>query len=209
MRKDFLIAKKMWLIILVLYWIVSVFLGYMSEDRVLPAGIVLTVISVLLGMMILSSIFEEEEKHPKVSALITTIGYKRSSQVLTRYILSLLLYAYCVIVYVIVSGFMEGLLGIGFFDLALSFFCFSFAMSLYLALVLKCGIRAGRYIMVVVIMIISLGPTLIAKLGFKPDFSFLMNIGETALIIIFLVLAGLFYIISLSAGIRVYNHKEF
>lgn len=208
MKKDFLIAKKMWIIVLILYWIVPIFLGYMSDDRALPASITLSVILILLGMMMLSSIFEEEEKYPKVSALITTIGYKRSTQVISRYALALLLYIYCLIVYAVESQFVEGLLGIGLMDLAISFFVYSFAVSIYLILSLKFGVRAGRYVMVLVIMMTSLGPTLIVKLGFRPDFSFLMRLGETVLISLLLVLGVVFYAVSLSAGVKIYKAKE-
>lgn len=208
MRKDFLIAKKMWIIVLILYWIVPIFLGYMSDDRTLPASITLSVISILLGMMMLSSVIEEEEKYPKVAALITTIGYKRSTQVISRYVLALLLYIYCLIVYAIESQFVANLLAISPLDFAISFFGFTFMMSLYLAIVLKYGVRAGRYIMALVILMTSLGPTLIVKLGFRPDISFLMNLGETALISLFIALGLLFYLISLTTGMRIYKAKE-
>lgn len=207
-RKDFLIAKKMWMIVLVLYWVVPVFLGYMSDDKPLPAGLVLSIISILLGMMMLSSIYEEEEKYPKASALITTIGYQRSTQVLSRYVLSLSLYLYCVVAYVVGSFFVPNLLGATLIDFAVSFFGFSIAMSFYLALVLKFGVRAGRYIMFLVILTVSLGPSLIVKSGFVPDFSFLMKIGETGLISIFLALGLLFYAASLGIGMRIYQSKE-
>ena len=80
MKKDFLIVKKMAFIVLGLSLVIPVFFNFVTEGPALPFALINTSMTIILGVMLFASIFEEEEKFPKSKSLITTIGYTRRQQ---------------------------------------------------------------------------------------------------------------------------------
>lgn len=128
--------------------------------------------STLIALILFSSIDEEEEKYPKAAALITTIGYSKNIQVIQRYILMMMIFFYATIVYAIESSFITGLGNLTIINFVISLFGFTIIASLYLSLTTLLGVRAGRYIVMFVIVLISIGPTMISKLKIKINIDF-------------------------------------
>lgn len=208
-KKDFLIAKKVWIFVLLGVIVVPLFLTFVGSDVRIPSGLALSITSILLAMILFSSLDEEEEKYPKASALMSTIGYSRTVQILKRYVLMLLFYLYCALIYFIESGFMQGLGELTLSQLIFSFFSFVLISSIYLALTTALGVRAGRYVVMFVVLLISLGPVIISKLNIQlrlSDLRVLLN--ESSLLFALAVLSFILYLLSLKISLRAYKKKE-
>ncbi|MDD7362656.1 MAG: ABC-2 transporter permease [Peptoniphilus sp.] len=208
MRKDYLIVKKIWLGMMVIAAVLPPFLSFFGDGVVIPAALTLSMMSILLSMILFAAIYEEEEKYPKAAALITTIGYSRTIQVVERYILMLAAFLYCTIVYAIESHVIEGLGALGLFDFLTAMFCYVLVESLYLGLTTRFGLRAGRYILMAVIFGTSLGPSMIAKLNITLNFSGLRTMNEYLIIFLLVAMTVVAYLISLMAALKAYEHKE-
>lgn len=208
-KKDFLIAKKVWIFVLLGVIVVPLFLTFVGSDVRIPSGLALSITSILLAMILFSSLDEEEEKYPKASALMSTIGYSRTVQILKRYVLMLLFYLYCALIYFIESGFMQGLGELTLSQLIFSLFSFVLISSIYLALTTALGVRAGRYVVMFVVLLISLGPVIISKLNIQlrlSDLRVLLN--ESSLLFALAVLSFILYLLSLKISLRAYKKKE-
>ncbi len=207
-KKDFLIVKKMWIIVMALAFMIPIFISFIGENVVLPSGLIISIVSILLGTMLLSSIFEEEEKYPKASALITTIGYSRKIQIGSRYILGIGIFLWCFLGYLLESFFIKSLGNITVLDFVLALFSFGIIVSLYLSLTIKYGIKLSRYIVMGVILLISLGPAITSRLNIHIDLSILKDLNENVLIAVLLMGTVIIYMVSLKVSLFSYSTKE-
>lgn len=207
-KKDYLIVKKVWLGVMFVALLIPVFLSFAGGDIIIPAWLTLTTMSILIALILFSSIDEEEEKYPKAAALITTIGYSRNVQVVKRYILMMMVFLYTTLVYVGESYFITGLGKLTIMSFVISLLFFTIIASLYLSLTTLFGVRAGRYIVMFVIVLISIGPTFISKLNIKINIGFLTELNRGILILLMAIFAIVVYLIALKVSINTYNNKE-
>lgn len=203
-KKDILIAKKMWLVVMLLTLLIPLFIRFTGGDIAIPSGVVLSMMSILLSMMIFTSIDQEEDKYPKAKALLTTVGYSRKLQILHRYILMAVFFLFCALVIFVESLLVTGLAPVTFMDLSLAAFAFAFVSSLYLALTTTLGTRASQF----VIFAISMGPVLISKFEIKIDLSFFQRIHPAVLATGFLSAAVFVASLSLIISLQAYRKKD-
>lgn len=207
-KKDILIAKKMWLVVMLLTLLIPLFIRFTGGDIAIPSGVVLSMMSILLSMMIFTSIDQEEDKYPKAKALLTTVGYSRKLQIMHRYILMAVFFLFCALVIFVESLLVTGLAPVTFMDLSLAVFAFAFVYSLYLALTTTLGTRASQYLVMLVIFAISMGPVLIAKFEIKIDLSFFQRIHPAVLATGFLSAAVFVVSLSLIISLAAYRKKD-
>lgn len=205
-KKDILIVKKMTSIILGLTFIIPMFFNFVAEEVALPFALANTSMTMILGIMLFASIYEEEEKFPKSKSLITTIGYSRQIQILERYILAIVVFVFITLVVTLESTVLPNLNTISVKGLAISFFVFSVIYGLFFSLTTKYGIRAGRYINMFIILLVSLGPVIVQKLNV--DLSKIKNINGTALIIFCFSIGALFYLGTYFVSCKAYESKD-
>lgn len=203
-KKDILIAKKMWLVVMLLTLLIPLFIRFTGGDIAIPSGVVLSMMSILLSMMIFTSIDQEEDKYPKAKALLTTVGYSRKLQIMHRYILMAVFFLFCALVIFVESLLVTGLAPVTFMDLSLAAFAFAFVSSLYLALTTTLGTRASQF----VIFAISMGPVLISKFEIKIDLSFFQRIHPALLATGFLIAAVFVVSLSLIISLAAYRKKD-
>lgn len=203
-KKDILIAKKMWLVVMLLTLLIPLFIRFTGGDITIPSGVVLSMMSILLSMMIFTSIDQEEDKYPKAKALLTTVGYSRKLQIMHRYILMAVFFLFCALVIFVESLLVTGLAPVTFMDLSLAAFAFAFVSSLYLALTTTLGTRASQF----VIFAISMGPVLISKFEIKIDLSFFQRIHPALLATGFLIAAVFVVSLSLIISLQAYRKKD-
>ncbi|MDD7593507.1 MAG: ABC-2 transporter permease [Peptoniphilaceae bacterium] len=207
-QKDFLIAKRMTLSVAMLAVALPLFLTWVGGDIVLPASVVLAMMSILLTMMLMTTIDQEEEKYPKARALLTTVGYRRATHVLHRYVLVTLAFLYCTLVYTVESLVVTTLALPTALDLAFAAFSFFLMASLYLALVTKFGARAGQYIMMAVILAISLGPVILSTFHVKLNLGFVQSFSSGVFTFVLIVAGALGVILSLAISLSIDQKKE-
>lgn len=207
-KKDYLIVKKVWLGVMLVALIIPVFLSFAGGDIIIPAWLTLATMSTLLALILFSSIDEEEEKYPKAKSLITTIGYSRKVQMIKRYVLMMLVFLYTIGIYAVESLFITGLGKLTITSFAISFLVFTIIVALYLSMTTLFGVRAGRYIVMFVITLISVGPAIISKLNIKINLDFVYELNQSILISSMIVFAIMVYFIALKVSINSYNNKE-
>ena len=207
-KKDYLIVKKIWLGVMFIALLIPAFLSFAGDDIIIPAWLTLTTMSTLIALILFSSIDEEEEKYPKAAALITTIGYSRNVQVVKRYILMMMVFLYTTLVYAVESFFITSLGNLTILSFVISLLVFTIIASLYLSLTTLFGVRAGRYIVMFVIVLISIGPTIVSKLNIKINIDFLYELNHSILIVAMITFALLIYFIALKVSVISYNNKE-
>lgn len=207
-KKDYLIVKKVWLGVMLVALIIPVFLSFAGGDIIIPAWLTLATMSTLLALILFSSIDEEEEKYPKAKSLITTIGYSRKVQMIKRYVLMMLVFLYTIGIYAVESLFITGLGKLTITSFAISFLVFTIIVALYLSMTTLFGVRAGRYIVMFVITLISVGPAIISKLNIKINLDFVYELHQSILISSMILFAIMVYFIALKVSINSYNNKE-
>lgn len=194
----------MWLVVMLLTLLIPLFIRFTGGDITIPSGVVLSMMSILLSMMIFTSIDQEEDKYPKAKALLTTVGYSRKLQIMHRYILMAVFFLFCALVIFVESLLVTGLAPVTFMDLSLAAFAFAFVSSLYLALTTTLGTRASQF----VIFAISMGPVLISKFEIKIDLSFFQRIHPVLLATGLLIAAVFVASLSLIISLQAYRKKD-
>lgn len=208
LKKDFLIAKKVWIIVMLVAVIFPGFICLASGGKEIPSGLVLSVETIVIAVTLFSGIDEEEEKYPKATALITAVGYSRRLLVVKRYLLMYLVYGYCLCVYFVESLALAQLEPINAMGIVVSIFVFTLIASIYLGLTSRLGVRAGRYLVMLVVVMISLGPTIIATLKIKIQLDFIANMSRNSLIASMVVVSILAFTISIMSSLKAYQTKE-
>lgn len=206
LRKDYYIAKKMWIAIMIMAVVIPIFISFIGSDLIVPSSVVLPIITILLSQMLLNAIVDEEEKYPKAKALITSMGYSRNQQVIKSFILMIVIFVYCTIIYSIEAVIIKNIEVLSFADVAISALIFVFVTSLHLTMVIKYGNRAGKYISMMIILIISLGPSIFSK--FKIDINLSLHLSDTQTIIMSLIGVAIVYIVSIRTSMIAYSNKE-
>lgn len=207
-KKDYLIIKRVWIGLMAIALIIPILLAIFGEGVEIPAGITLTMMEMILAVTLFSALYEEEEKYPKAAAMMTTIGYPRATIIKARYALMIAVFLYCSLVYTLESFAIEALAPLHFTDFAAALFLNTLVMSFYLALVIRYGVRASRYISVFVILAISLGPAAISTMGLHLDLDFLTRSGGEMIALFLLLSTGILFSISMKISIETYRKKE-
>lgn len=210
MKKDYVLVKKVWWLVLALMLAMPLFLSYVSsqEGRSLPSGLLLSMLASLLVLVSISALYQEEEKYPKAAAMITTLGYSRKEQIRERYALALSVFIGFAVLYGIAAQFLPGLEPLTILGFAISYCVISGVIALYLYLVTKLGVLAARYVQMLVILAISLGPTLLSMLHISFSLDFLASLSQPVLCSLLIAMGLFFYGLSYVLTVQIYLKKE-
>lgn len=207
-KKDFLLVRRVGIILLLLAFATPLFLRFAAGNMPLPSGLSIASVSIILSLTLFNGVFQEEEKFPKASALLTTVGYSRGQQVAGRFVLSLLFFAYCVLAYSLLSIAIAGFAPITGMDLAAALSAYAALTSLHLLLTYLFGVRASQYLTMAVIMLVSLGPTILARLDIRVDLSFLQSVPSQMTAALLLMVGIAAYLCSYLLSVRSFQRKE-
>lgn len=119
-----------------------------------------------------------------------------------------LIYFYCLCVYTVESLMFPKIVVATIYDIVISIFVFTLIASLYLVLTTKFGVKAGRYVVMAVILLISVGPTVLGVFDVKINFDFMRSVNEMALMLILGIFSLIMCMMSLIASIKIYSVKE-
>ena len=148
--KDFLIVKKYVLLVLLVAVAVPPFLLWRNPELAAVLGQVFAAIfGVLMPLMYLG---EKENKYAKATLLLAATPYPRTWMVVSKYLVSLLMFCACTLIFWLETLFFPNLGG---FNAPLStvlFFIVAIFLSLYLPLQYKIGYERTKYTFVFVIM---------------------------------------------------------
>ena len=184
------------------------FFSFIGEGVKMPLSIGLATASIIVAITILSTIYEEEGKYKKAAALITTIGYSRDTQIKARFLLAYSIYFYCMLVFVLEYYFIPGIGQFNIQGIIISLFTFTVVASIYLFSTTTFGLQAGRLISILVILLISLGPTLMSRLHIKINIDILEYVGNRGFLTGILVVSLMLVALSLLLSEKSYRKKD-
>ncbi|WP_101697007.1 ABC-2 transporter permease [Clostridium minihomine] len=209
-KKDFLIAKKMIFIILAIVCIIPPFFLWTAPELA-QWGIIPFLYMVILGeLIIFQMLFQLEGKNPKAEALLCAAPYPRSAFAAEKYVLFLLIFAYCYFVHTIEmvlfnpAGLLDLLDVLAVLFLAVIIFC------IYLPLEFKYGIIKIRFFYMTIVIVLSIGPSVFAKIfaNSTVNLAAFASIPSFALGLVLAVASILIFGISLAISIGIYEKKE-
>lgn len=206
-KKDFLVTKRFIYFIIGLSLVMPVFLDFMTLGAKLPFWLINNSLVLIYEIMVMRAIYDEEEKFPKAKALITTIGYDRKTQIQERFLVVLLVYVYTTVVTGIEASLLKNLAGIDLVGVVTSLIICLLVYGNFLLLTTKFGSKAGKYINFLVILAVSLLPSVIARFNIRIDFSFLKG-NENIAMFISLVIAVVWYYWMMKKTIVEYEKKD-
>lgn len=162
--KDFLIVKKYVLLVLLVAVAVPPFLLWRNPELAAVLGQVFAAIfGVLMPLMYLG---EKENKYTKATLLLAATPYPRKWMVVSKYLVSLLMFCACTLIFWLETLIFPSLGGFNAELAAVLFFIVSLFLSLYLPLYYKVGHDNTKYVFVVVIMAV---PILTCALDGMPE----------------------------------------
>ena len=148
--KDFLIVKKYVLLVLLVAVAVPPFLLWRNPELAAVLGQVFAAIfGVLMPLMYLG---EKENKYAKATLLLAATPYPRKWMVVSKYLVSLLMFCACTLIFWLETLFFPNLGGFNVPVSAVLFFVVAVFLSLYLPLQYKIGYERTKYTFVFVIM---------------------------------------------------------
>lgn len=150
MLKDFLIVKKYVLLVLLVAVAVPPFLLWRNPELAAALGNVFSVVfGVFLTLMYLG---EKENKYTKATLLLAATPYPRKWMVVSKYLVSLLMFCACTCIFWLETLIFPALGGFNALLSAVLFSIVSLFLALYLPLHYKIGYENTKYAFVVVIM---------------------------------------------------------
>jgi len=207
-KKDILLAKRQTLFMLVLAAIIPIFVVSRVPTLMGAAAFIYTVI--FTEIIILQSIAAEEAKHPKAAALICAAPYSRKSFVIAKYVLFLLLFVYCYIIFNLVSIISPNVGVIELRVVLAVLLCSVTIYGVYLPLHFKYGFEKTKFFFMITLFIIAFGtPMLVPYFGnIDFDFSRINAIPPVALKSALLIASAIILYISMAISIKIFSAKD-
>lgn len=164
--KDLLIVKKYILLVFLVAACVPPFLLWRNPELASVLGLVFSIVfGVLMPLMYLG---EKENKYANATLLLAATPYPRKWMVVSKYLVSLLMFFVCTLIFWLETLIFPSLDGFNAALAAVLFFIVSLFLSLYLPLYYKIGHDNTKYVFVVVIMAV---PILTGALDKMPGLS--------------------------------------
>ena len=209
-KKDFLIAKKLIFIILAIVCIIPLFFLWTAPELA-QWGVIPFLYMVILGeLIIFQTLSQLEGKNPKAEALLCAAPYPRSAFAAEKYVLFLLIFAYCYFVHTIEmvlfnrTGLLNLPMILAVLLLAVIIFC------VYLPFEFKYGFIKARFFYMIIILVLSMGPSLFTGIfpDFTVDLSVFASIPSFVLCLALAAASIVIFGISLAISIGIYEKKE-
>jgi len=207
-RKDILIAKKYVFVTMLVVIAIPLFLMLAAPSL---SGFFPFLYTVVISELLLQTISQEEAKCPKASALLCAAPYTRSAVVKAKYVFFLLIFAYCCIVYAIMMLVINQQPNS--FDLTtiLTVLLFSVIIyGVYTPIEFKYGLSKAKFVFMICILALSLGPVLFANLfaNITINFSALTAISSGVKNIVLALASIAVFGISMMVSTKIFYKKE-
>lgn len=204
-KKDFLIVKRIFLLVLMGVAIIPPFMLWQVPELTSVLGFIFSVLFAVFMLMQFVSI--KEHQFPKAATLLCATPFPRKMMVLSKYI-------FCIVIYMIGSGvfWIETFIIPGLGTLSIRMFTFSFLatsvfISIYFPVLYKLGFEKTNYLLGVLIIT---SPMYLPKLISTED----LNMGSLAMLPPVLIYGGIVLLsfgvlaISASLSIKIYNKAD-
>jgi ABC-2 type transport system permease protein len=207
-KKDFLLIKKFIFIMMLIFLGIPVFTVWTVPSL---SGFYPFLHMVVLGeIILLQAVSQTEAKYPKAAALLCAAPYSRNTFVIAKYVFSLLIFAYCYVAYTFIMLAINREMML---DLSMVLVVLLFAVTLcgiYLPVELRYGLVKAKFIFMVLVLIFSLGPTLLSDVlsNITLDFSVLAKIPANLRNIILALVNIMVFCVSMVISLKIYKRKD-
>ena len=209
-KKDILIAKT--LVIITMLLVIAVPLFSMLAAPSISGFPSFLYVVVLVEVLLLQSISQLEAKNPKAAALLCAAPYTRSMLIKAKYVFFILLFAYCYIVHTILALIISPASILDLTSILTVLLCSAVVYGIYMPIEFKYGVVKGKFIFLITIFLLSLGPAVFEKFFADVDFSgFVESIAAIPVILkcgVLAVLSAIALIVSAAISMRGFAGKE-
>jgi ABC-2 type transport system permease protein len=161
-KKDILLAKKYVLIVMLVAVLIPILVLIISDrtGSSLPGFVPLLYMVVLTQLVLLQNISHLEYRSPKAPALICASPYTRKSFVIAKYAVFVLLFVYCLIAYSVVALVVDSSKLLDLTSILAVLLIGVTLYGIYMPVEFKYGVIKTRFIFMVTLLLIPLGPVL-------------------------------------------------
>ena len=204
-KKDILIAKKYAMLVMVIGIVIPLFIFWRAQTYSGSLGFILAV--VFSEFMFCQNLSMKENQYSNAAALLCATPYTRKEMVVSKYILFVLIFLYCSIVYTIEIFLIPGMGKLGVKYMLTVFLVASVVYSVYMPIQYQMGYEKTKLFFMAILLAASFGlPVLIAK----GDLNVLSLAEQSSYVVVSIILATsiIIMIISVMASVKIYRKKD-
>ncbi|MDK2865814.1 MAG: type transport system permease protein [Clostridiales bacterium] len=207
-RKDFLIVKKLTFISMAIITLVPVFITLVAPT---VPGLFSFLYMLIFGTLMLSqAISQEEARYPKAVSLLCAAPYSRGACVISKYFVFIATFVYCYVIDTLVKLLINPNAILSITAVLFVLFIGVIIFGIYMPVEYKFGAVKARYMFSTVIILFSMGPSMISN--FDPNFLSLFSVFDKFPAIMlnsFLAVMSIaLFAVSLSISSRIFMSKE-
>ena len=204
-KKDILIAKKYAMLVMVIGIVIPLFIFWRAQTYSGSLGFILAV--VFSEFMFFQNLSMKENQYSNAAALLCATPYTRKEMVVSKYILFVLIFLYCSIVYTIEIFLIPGMGKLDVKYMLTVFLVASVVYSVYMPIQYQMGYEKTKLFFMAILLAASFGlPVLIAK----GDLNVLSLAEQSSYVVVSIILATsiIIMIISVMASVKIYRKKD-
>lgn len=204
-KKDILIAKKYAMLVMVIGIVIPLFIFWRAQTYSGSLGFILAV--VFSEFMFCQNLSMKENQYSNAAALLCATPYTRKEMVVSKYILFVLIFLYCSIVYTIEIFLIPGMGKLDVKYMLTVFLVASVVYSVYMPIQYQMGYEKTKLFFMAILLAASFGlPVLIAK----GDLNVLSLAEQSSYVVVSISLATsiIIMIISVMASVKIYRKKD-
>lgn len=204
-KKDILISKKYAILVIVIGIIIPIFIFWRTQVYSGDLGFILAVI--FSEFMFCQNLLMKENQYSNATVLLCSTPYKRNEMVISKYIIFIMIFVYCSLVYAIEIYLIPEM---GRFDIKYILTIFlvaSIIYSIYMPIQYHMGYEKTKLFFMLILLAASFGlPVLIANRDF--DVLSLAVHSSFKVVSTILLISILIMIISIIVSVKIYNKKD-
>jgi ABC-2 type transport system permease protein len=209
-KKDILIAKSSVLITIVM--VIAIPLFFMFALPVSGGLLPFLYMVVLMEIVLLQAISALEAKNPKASTLLIAAPYSRKALVQAKYVLFILLFAFCYVVHTLLSLIIEPSNILNLTSILAVLLFGTIIYGIYMPIEFKYGNVKAKFVFMTLIIVLSLGPMLfvnfLAGIDFGAIITSIAAISNITKCIALALLSAFAFMMSMAVSIRIVAKKE-
>lgn len=204
-KKDVLIAKKYAVLVMIIGIIIPLFVFWRVQRYSESLGFILAV--VFSEFMFCQNLSMKENQYSNAAALLCATPYKRGEMVLSKYVLFILIFMYCTVVYVIEIYLIPQMGKLDVKYILTVFLVASFIYSIYMPIQYQMGYEKTKLFFMAIILGASFGlPVLIAN----KNLNVLSLLVQSSFVIVSIIwgISILAMIVSVIVSVKIYRKKD-
>lgn len=204
-KKDILISKKYVLLIMLMALGIPLFIGWNMPEFAQFTGFALAVI--FSEFMFFQNLSMKENQYSKASALLRSTPYPSKGLVQSKYVVFIMIFAYCIFIYWIESLIMPQVGNVHLTNVSVVFLGVSIVYSIYMPIQYKLGYDRTKIFFMLIVMASPITLSAFSKYG-NLDLNQIKIIPDMLLNILLLLTGAAVLLLSMVISVSIYKRKE-